>query len=128
MNDPVEKISGMLRRIQEQGGQGNFVVFIADADKNYYVQIMASMEDKRLLAEAVSNEFLEREHKLNPSQIEKMVTLGWIKPGPTPNFHREWKASNDQDRLEISREVRDTFLEVYGWKPGDGIEVELAPE
>ena len=128
MDDPVVMISNMLRRIQDEGCQGNFVIFIANANMNYYIQIIGQKCDTTLFAEAVSNEFLDSKHLLDARHMKKLEELGWNIPGLTPNFHREWIAKDDQDRLEIAKGVMDTFLEVYGWKPSQGIELEFALE
>ena len=115
----------MLRCIQEDGGEGNIVIFIADADKNYYIQIMANKGEERLLAESVSNEFLKDKFKLKTGQIQKLFELGWKRPGPTPNFYREWRVTDDQSRFTIARVLIDTFAEGYGWTPDQGMETEL---
>jgi hypothetical protein len=126
MDDIVAKISDMLRRIQEKGGQGNLVIFIANAEKNYYIQIIGNKDDPTLFAEAVSNSFLETKHRLDSRQLELLGKLGWSPPGTTPNFHREWRARVKQDRLVIADEIIKTFIEVYDWKLEQGIESEIS--
>jgi hypothetical protein len=55
-------IASSLQEIQEKGGENNFVVFISDEEKNYYIQFATSCGDTTLYGEAVNNEFLAPEY------------------------------------------------------------------
>lgn len=126
MDDPVTKITETLRRIQEEGGKGNFVILIANAEKNYYIQVIGHKDDPALFAEAVSNHFLDSMHGLDQRHINRLEELGWNSPSSIPNFHREWNARDDQERISIANEILETFIEVYGWKPDQGIHIDIA--
>ena len=125
MEDKLATIVASLRRIQEEGGH-NFVIFHADAEKNYYIQFSCEPGEAKLYAEAVGNQFLAPEFALNPAQIARLKTMGWHSPGPgSVNFYRRWKAISDHERLLIAREVMRTFTEVYGYLLNQPISVEL---
>ena len=100
-----------LRTIQDDGGDGNFVLFLADSAKNYYIQFVGELANDSLFGEAVSNEFLEPSFALNDTQKAKLLELGWqVNEG---NYIQEWFATDDNERLEIARSVMQTFAEVY---------------
>ncbi|MGD9092539.1 MAG: hypothetical protein PVF74_06805 [Anaerolineales bacterium] len=128
MDDILAKVSESLRLIQEEGGQGNLVIFIANADKNYYIQIVGHKDDPTLFAEAVSNAFLDTKYRLDPRQMKLMEELGWKCPGKTPNFHREWSAKDRQERIDIAQGIIETLIETYGWIPEQGLETEISLE
>ena len=122
----VATIATLLQRIQEEGGTGNFVVFIADAEANYYIQFAGEASEPELYAEAVSNEFLEPKFKLNQDQISALQALGWSAPSSDRvNFYRDWHATNHEHRVHIAREVMRTFSEIYGIAPDQPLSVNL---
>lgn len=125
MSNHEFKIIEMLRCIQEDGGEGNIVIFITDIDKNYYIQVMGNKGEDRLLAESVSNKFLDGKYKLKTGQIQKLEELGWKSPGPSPNFYREWTATDDDSRLKIAQVMIEAFVEGYGWNPKEGLQTNL---
>ena len=121
MEENLIKIVAALRTIQDDGGDGNFVVFTADPDKNYYIQFVGELAHDSLFGEAVSNEFLELPYHLTPTQENKLRDLGW--QAGEGNFFQEWFASEDEDRQEIAQLVMQTFAEVYNISAKQPIEV-----
>ena len=121
--DPSAKIAEFLRLIQEKGREGNFVHFVVDAQKNYYIQFTAECGKTSLYAEAVSNEYLKPEFALTTEQIAHLRSMGWNAPGP--NFYQEREAITDEDRLQIAQEVIRALVEVDGWVPGQPVAIEL---
>jgi len=109
----VTLIVEALRRIQLEGGSGNFCIFVADPKANYYIQFAGQPGDAVLYAEAVGNEFLKRRHRLGADQIQRLESLGWNPPYGTPNFHRQWRASDYEDRERIAHQVLETLAQVY---------------
>jgi hypothetical protein len=118
----VIRFAEHLRKIQPDGENtlDNGIIFIADNDKNYYIQFMAGCDDTplgrhedSLYAEAVGNEVLEPEHQIKGNQIGQLEKLGWKRPYHSPNFYQTWRASTDEDRRAIARIVIRTF-KVYG--------------
>jgi len=134
MSSNLSAIVASLRLIQEEGGH-NFVIFTADAEKNYYIQFSYVRGEPKLHSEAVSNQALARAFALNSTQIARLKTMGWhppevlrTEPGRA-NFYREWEATNDDERLLlIGRDVMRTFVEVYGCLPNQPISVEIKLE
>lgn len=126
MKGNLATIVTSLRRIQEEGGN-NAVIFASGANENYYIQFAGDKGEIRLYAEAVSNECLPPDFALNENQIRRLQSMGWNHPsqGGTPNFFREWQATNDQQRLTIAHEVMRAFVEVYGATPHQPLIVDL---
>lgn len=121
MEQNLEQIADALRQIQEDGGDSNFVVFTADAAKNYYIQFVGELAHDSLFGEAVSNEFLEPPFTLTLSQEARLRELGW--QAGEGNFYQEWFASNDEERQEIAQLVMQTFIEVYDISPTQPLEI-----
>lgn len=128
MDEILFTIANSLKRLQTEGGSGNFVVLTADADRNYYVQFAVACGETELYAEAVGNEFLAPAHALRPDQVARLQSMGWCPPAGSPNFSREWQAVDDGDRLAVAREVMRVFAEVYGVEPHQPLQVELVLE
>jgi hypothetical protein len=126
MKDNLKTIINSLKRIQKEGGAGNFVIFTADANKNYYIQFAGEAGSSKLYAEAVSNNYLPPQFRLGEKQIIQLQSIGWNTPPPDGvNFYREWHAKTDEDRLIIAQEIMHTFVEVYGLNPNQSLNVEL---
>ena len=121
MEENLANIVAALRQIQDDGGDGNFVVFTADPAKNYYIQFVGELGHDDLFGEAVSNEFLERPYRLTPAQEKRLRDLGWQEG--EGNFYQEWFASNDEDRQEIAQLVMQTFVEVYNISPAQPVDI-----
>lgn len=126
MEDNVARIAESLRRITREGGDGNFVIFLVDEAKNYYVQFGASRGDTELRGEAVSNEYLEPEFALSERQIRQLSSLGWqYDPHESPNFYRDWEVKNDDDRLAVAQDVMRMLTQVYGLSPDQEFTIEI---
>ena len=128
MDRDLATIAGSLRRIQDDGGGGSFVVFTLDEEKGYYIQLAVGPREGLLWAEAVSNKFLQPEFALSPERTARLESMGWNAPRQSSNFknfYREWEAASDGDRLQIARETVRVMVEVYGWAPGQSLQVEL---
>ena len=122
----LTRIVTALRRITEEGGDGNFVIFDT---KNYYIQFVGSRGHPVLYGEVVSNECLEPAFRLDKSQIAQLLSMGWNPPpSGSFNFRREWEAVNDSERLLIAREVMRALVEVYGFSHDQELIINLVLE
>ena len=79
-DDNVKKVETTLRLLTEDGGRGNFAIFLADSKKNYYVQCAGERGKTTLHCEAVSNESLKPPFKLGETQIQQLLSLGMEPP------------------------------------------------
>lgn len=120
-------IANALRRIQEEGGEYNFVIFVADQDRNYYIQVTTRKGNTELRAEAVSNDVLTPEDALSNEQTARLESMGW-NDQVDGNYYRYWEASSDEKRSDIAEEVMRTFIEGYGISPDTIIEIEMELE
>ena len=134
MEENLRIIVSSIRQIQEEGGNMNFVIFHAHKEKNYYIQIAAGYGNPVLYVEAVGNDVLSLENRLNNDKISILKSNGWNPPGgefTTENFYRDdydWVALDDEDRLIIAKEILHTFIEVYGFSSNQKIDVEVTLE
>ena len=108
------------------------MIFTVDKKKNYYVQCAGSKSSTTVVCEAVSNEYLEPTWRLSETQIGRLLSLGWKSPNSKepqghPNFHREWEAMSDADRLRVANVLMDT-LEVYGFSRSQKLDIDLGLE
>lgn len=131
-DDNPTRIATALRLLVQEGGEGSFVIFTVDKKKNYYVQCAGSKSSTIVVGEAVSNEYLEAAWRLSEAQIGRLLSLGWKSPNPKepqghPNFHQDWEAANDADRLRIANMVMHT-LEIYGFSPSQKLDINLGLE
>ncbi|MBK05673.1 MAG: hypothetical protein CL920_04575 [Deltaproteobacteria bacterium] len=127
--DNILTITTLLRRLQEEGGTDNFVVFTAGKASNYYIQFAGAKNHSVLYAEAVSNEFLAPESALSQDQENVLCSRGWNEPSSeSVNFHREWEAIDHEHRLGIAHEVMKTFRDVYGVGPEIPLSVDFGLE
>jgi len=126
--DNTTVIMNALLEIQERGGQGNFVIFMSDEEKNYFIQFAAKRGDKTLYGEAVSNVYLEPKYALDANQIERLKVIGWQYESEGSNLYKYWEANNDDERLNIAQAVIQTFIEVYGMSPLQQITVNVVLE
>lgn len=124
-----DQIASALRRLTEEGGTDNFVVFVAvktgGKSANYYVQFAAPCGSAVMYGEAVSNYYLEPPFTLSKRQKAQLVRLGWNPPRgeKPPNYYRYWQALNDRDRREIATVTIETLRSVYGWRGDTPLEV-----
>ncbi len=72
--DNVARIVECLRRLQNEGGDGNFAIF--KAQSGYYVQFAGNPNNPSLYAEAVSNKYLNQDLKLSVDQEQRLQTMG----------------------------------------------------
>ena len=124
----VLMVLAALRRIQREGdGSNSFAIFHSDEEKNYYIQFLGQCGEPNLYGDCVSNRNLHPEFALDSDQICRLRTLGWNPPegDNRPNFYRWWKAVNDEDLKVIARHVMRTFVEVYGFRLYQSLDVDL---
>ena len=109
-----------LRRLTEEGGGHNYVVLVADATKNYYVQFGASCGIAVIYGEAVSDRYLHPPFTLTRAQRASLLRLGWRPPTrrKRPNFWRHWPVITRADQSAIAEMALATLETVYGWQGG----------
>jgi len=129
MPDQLTTIIEALRRIQTEGGAGNFAI-IAPAEKaHYYIQFACARGSAQLYAEAVCNDYLDADSALDEMQIARLGSLGWSPPGSGYlNFYREWQAARDDQRQEVAQAARQAFIEVYRITPDSQLNIEMVLE
>jgi hypothetical protein len=93
---------------------GEYLIISADDERNYYTQYRT--DEKGLWCEAVSNQWLEPEHALEPQQISRLAELGW--KAPEENLPNWWWAAPEDTSLEaVATLTLETLTSVYGAQP-----------
>lgn len=130
MADNLERIVGALRRLTEEGGEGNFLILLADRRRNYYVQLAGARGVPTVRAEAVGNTFLDAPDALDPGQHARLLALGWQAPAPgeSDNYYRDFDARDDAQRRRIAEAVLRALTDVYAVPANRELEIELTLE
>ncbi|HEY9070253.1 MAG TPA: hypothetical protein VIV61_08330 [Candidatus Ozemobacteraceae bacterium] len=127
-------LPAVLKRLQTEGGAGNFLV-IEEPATGYYIQIAGSNGSALLHLEAVGNAYLDVTRRLSPAQHNRLRQLGWSDPAqqrhpgaagslPTscgsdpawscPNHFIDCQVHDGNDREWLARLIMKTFADVYG--------------
>ena len=132
--DNLSEIATALKRIQMEGSDKSYAIFFADKQKNYFVQVAGSSNIPLLYTEAVGNQYLESNYKLQANQMDMLNSLGWhssskVLKHNSPNYFRKWEASTDNMRLIVANNLLDTLVKVYGFDNSKpiGIKIDLNP-
>lgn len=127
MLSPMETlIAQNLRKIQKEGGEGNFVIFTANPAANYFIQVAGAKGDDRVYAEAASNQVIAADAQLSAEQTELLQVLGWKSPADEAvNYHRTWQVSTHDARLMAAQAIMRTFVEVYALDAAHALAVDL---
>ena len=113
-----------LRRIQESGGEGNFVIFTADQEANIFIQFAGQNGDVDLYGEAVANDYIKKGHKVPKDKLLLLESLGWDTQ-PSPNYSQLWQAKTNVDREKVAEIVLKTLEQVYGVDISQPLEMKL---
>jgi hypothetical protein len=128
MTDQLTTIYEALIRLHNEGGTGNFVVFTAHDEKNYYVQVAGEKEGDSLFVEAVGNKSLTTQFRLNEIKINHLMQLGWTGSGEDENFNKTISINSDVDRRNVAEFLYKSLHEVYGLSVTDEMTVNLSLE
>ncbi len=120
------QIGEYLRRLTEEGGSHNFVIF--QVGRCHYVQFAASCGSATMYGEASSGRYCTPGCTCltTPAQRAHLRRLGWHPPTRTTrlNFYRYWSFISEHDPRTIAETVVAT-LEIFGWADGVSAKVNL---
>ncbi len=123
MSEIEKEIVTFLKKVLNEPGEDNFVIFTVDEAKDYYVQFARSLTQPPILhGEVVSNNNLNPEFALSESKITLLSSKGW---SLQDNFCREWNVANEGDLLVIAEEVVCILTDIFGWSPREDLRVTL---
>jgi hypothetical protein len=112
---PGEAIDRAIHHLE--AGRDSFAIFAADEARNTYVQVYS--EGQALEGEAVGNDYLADEARLDEDGHATLVTLGWdlAEPG-AGNHSRTWRDWRGAARPQVVEDVLSTLVLVYEMAPG----------
>ncbi|GEM_PF-1940432 len=113
MSTHYDTVLRVLTTLISSDNPDNFVVFVSDAIKNYYIQFDYDFEKATLNGEVVGNDFLAPACRIKPSQIEWMNKRGW-KPLENSNFGQQWSNMGTHKLQDVTRETTELFQTVFG--------------
>ncbi len=125
MQDPLSAMTTALTQLQRGDDNPTMVVFSRSAEPSYYIQCVLQDDPESIHAEAVSNSFLRGRLALGENQIARLTSLGWSSPESIPNFYRDFRAGDESGRDLLARFLLRTLQQVYGWAPGEAVEIEF---
>ena len=103
-------IRGGLSRALEGFSENDFLT-IEVTDRDRYVQFLGVSQG--ILAEAVSNRFLDAEHQLSEEEQRQIETLGWAAPNESrPNYWRIW--TSPIPFVDVVNLAVSTLCDVFG--------------
>jgi hypothetical protein len=117
--DLQERLDGVLRLMLASSRRWLLTI---DADWEHYVQFLAG-ENGVLVAECVSNEFLEGDARLSEEAEELLPELGWGWPAP-PN-QPNWVTVEEGEHIALDGSVLalQTLRRVLGCADDDVVQV-----
>ena len=120
MAELSEGLEGVLRALCESPGRW---VLIAESGPYRYLQVMA-FEDGALIAEVVSNHWIEESSRWTPEQEGQLQDLGWALPDPPghPNWLRV-ESTTSPDVPGAAQQAVRTLRLVFGIQDEDRLEV-----
>jgi hypothetical protein len=86
------------------------------SSSQYYLQWTARI-DEMIFAEAVSNGYLDRAHRLRSAQQRALLAMGWQVREDVPNY--QVCHEHLDDLRPLARLLADTWCDVYGLDPDD---------
>lgn len=131
VDDSHRTIAEALRR--HVGELRAYVIFTSDRERGYYIQAVGRDQGDSIVlhSEAVSDEFLEPQHRLGRSGADTLRSLGWHDPSsesknlddPT-NWWREFVIASAEDVEGIAETLSATLRNAYDYD-GSELDVEL---
>jgi hypothetical protein len=95
-------------------GDGYLLVEGGPEDR-YFVQAIGSVDDGRIVAEAVSNRYLPAELKRPKTTLARLRALGWSPPrGAQGNYHRTYALAANAAPPDLADVIAGTLSTVYG--------------
>ena len=113
----LEPVVSTLRRIMQEGGEGNFAVFQADPTRNCFIQVASGAGADSLYLEAVSDKYLQAGFRLSETGKQRLSQLGWaLAEGQFGgNYTKIWNnVGDDAARRLVAMEILTILSEVYG--------------
>lgn len=113
----LEPVVATLRRIMQEGGEGNFAVFQADPTRNCFIQVASGAGADSLYLEAVSDRYLQAGFRLPEAGKQRLSQLGWTLAEEQfgANYTKIWSnVGDDAARRLVAMEILTILSEVYG--------------
>jgi hypothetical protein len=117
-------IARALDKLISEGTDGSYLIV---AVEEVYVQFLP-IEDRDepwVYCEAVSNEFLPTDQKLEPEQITALTLLGFEETIESPNYRREFMVPNIDVMTDVGRLTLQMFATIYLCPTDSEVDIDL---
>jgi hypothetical protein len=117
-------IARALDKLVSEGGEGSYLIVAID---EVYLQFLplGNREGPWVYCEAVSNEFLPADQKLEPEQITAITLLGFVETLESPNYSHEFMLPNIEIMTDIGRMALQMFSTIYLCSPDSEVDIDL---
>jgi hypothetical protein len=117
-----EGLAALIEALSERPGRW---ILVAETDPDRYWQLLA-FEDGSLVAEVVSNCWLEFDKRWSTEQESRLSELGWRDPDPTgsPNWSVV-DTTTSPDHRGVADQAIETLHQVFGLSENDKLNVKL---
>lgn len=124
-NNNIGTIAGSLQRLSGAGGSWNFLIVMADPQRNCYIQAAGGKRDPLLYLEAVGPRYLHGRGE--PFPLAELQRLGWQVDGRDPqgNLYRYWRLDGEADSRVLAGLIAETFERAYGVPAGKRYVMEM---
>ncbi len=107
----VETIIAKLKALVKLTDDNNFLIVSVG---NYFVQFIAAAGYEGLSFEAVSNEFLDKNERIDEASIAKLLAFDFNKPdGDVANYALDFTIENDDDYAYLAALAIAVLTDVY---------------
>jgi T3SS (YopN, CesT) and YbjN peptide-binding chaperone 3 len=120
-----EGLEPLLDRLVKDPGRWILILEFGPSAANLYVQFLV-FEDGSLVAEVVSNIYLEAPFKVTKAQHAVLELLGW--GAPVPGRRTNWimvEESRTPNIEDVAHCVVETLYQVFDLDPGDAVRCKL---
>ena len=117
-------IARALDKLISEGTDGSYLIVAVD---EVYVQFLriGDRDEPWVYCEAVSNEFLPPDQKLEPEQITALTLLGFEETIETPNYCREFMVPDTDIMTEVGRMTLQMFASIYMCPADSEVDIDL---
>ena len=123
--DAEAVIERNLKKLTTDGGSGNFMIVSAGG---VYVQFAGSRGSSQVRCEAVGNDYLDRQHRLPPEQVDELEKLHFDLQDEPANFVREFEVASEEQARELARLGLGILERIYGCARTSPVNIELTLE
>ncbi|MDP6452038.1 MAG: hypothetical protein QF898_01915 [SAR202 cluster bacterium] len=117
-------IARALDKLIKEGSDGSYLIVAID---EVYLQFLSvgDRDEPWIYCEAVSNQFLPEDQKLEPEQITALTLLGFEETIESPNYSCDFIVSDTAILTDIGRMTLQMFATIYLCPSDSEVDIDL---